>query len=92
MKIFRWNSRRKLIKENEQLREDIALLKILVKAYIRDNSKLQDDIDLLNASLDAAAADSERWKTIAHKADERRRQEYVRHMAAGDRGDRSACE
>ena len=80
------------MKENEQLREDMAVLKILVKAYIRDNSKLQEDIDLLNASLNAAAADSERWKNIAHKADERRRQEYVRHMAAGDRRDRSACE
>ena len=92
MKIFRRKSRRTLERENEELRKDIALLKILVKAYIRDNSKLQDDIDLLNASLNATSAETDRWRTIAHKADERRRQEYVRHMAAGDRGDRSACE
>jgi len=79
-------SRRQLEKELEELRNENATLKVLVRAYIQSNNRMQDEIALLNESVDCSAAEIERWKTIAHKCDERRL-EYVRNMVSGDRGD-----
>lgn len=79
-------SRRQLIKELEELRNENATLKVLVRAYIQSNNRMQDEIALLNESVNCSAAEIERWKTIAHKADERRL-EYVRHMVSANRGD-----
>ena len=76
-------SRKRLKKENEELRNELATMKVWLRAYISMAKKQQDDIDCLNASLDAAAADLERWKTIARKADERRIA-YVRSVSSAD--------
>jgi len=79
-------SRRQLIKELEELRNENATLKVLVRAYIQSNNRMQDEIAVLNESVDCSAAEIERWKEIAHKCDERRLQ-YVRHMVSADRAD-----
>lgn len=79
-------SRRQLVKELEELRNENATLKVLVRAYIQSNNRMQDEIALLNESVNCSAAEIERWKEIAHKCDERRL-EYVRHMVPADRGD-----
>ena len=71
-------TKRKLKAEIEQLKQDNATLKLLTKAYMRRTKKLEADIELLNASLDTAADEKEKWKKIAHKADERR-VNYVRN-------------
>lgn len=62
----------------EELKKDNAMLQLLIHAYMRRNRELENDIALLNASLDVLADDKEKWKKIAKKADERRR-EYVRN-------------
>lgn len=72
-------TRAKLAKENKELRNEVATLKIWLRAYRQENIKLQDDIDVLNASLNCTAAEMERWQNIARKADERRLA-YVRSM------------
>lgn len=72
-------TRSTLAKENKELRNEVATLKIWLRAYRQENIKLQDDIDVLNASLNCTAAEMERWKNIARKADERRLA-YVRSM------------
>ena len=79
-------SRRQLEKELEELRNENATLKVLVRAYIQSNNRMQDEIALLNESVDCSAAEIERWKEIAHKCDERRVQ-YVRSMVSTNRGD-----
>lgn len=79
-------SRRQLEKELEELRNENATLKVLVRAYIQSNNRMQDEIALLNESVDCSAAEMERWKEIAHKCDERRLQ-YVRSMVSTNRGD-----
>ena len=79
-------SRRQLIKELEELRNENATLKVLVRAYIQSNNRMQDEIALLNESLNCSAAEIERRKEIAHKCDERRVQ-YVRSMVHANRGD-----
>lgn len=76
-------TRKTLEAENKMLLNQLASMKVMLRAYIQSNKKLQDDIDVLNASLNAAAADMERWRSIAHKADERRR-EYVRSVSSAD--------
>lgn len=70
-------TKRTLMVQMEQLKQDNAMLKLLTKAYMRRNAQLEQDITVLNASLDAAVADMEKWKRIAHRAD-KRRIEYVR--------------
>ena len=72
-------TKRKLRQENAQLTEENTTLKTLLRAYMKSNEKLQDEVATLNASLDCTAAELERWKEIAHKADERR-VNYVRSM------------
>ena len=72
-------TKRKLRQENAQLTEENTTLKTLLRAYMKSNEKLQDEVSTLNASLDCTAAELERWKEIAHKADERR-VNYVRSM------------
>ena len=72
-------TKRKLRQENAQLTEENTTLKTLLRAYMKSNEKLQDEVATLNASLDCTAAELERWKEIAHKADERRAN-YVRSM------------
>ena len=81
-------TKRKLKAEIEQLKQDNATLRLLTKAYMRRNAKLEEDIAFLNASLDAFAADSEKWHKVARKADERRK-ELVRSMGTANCGDRS---
>ena len=76
-------TRKTLEAENKMLLNQLASMKVMLWAYMQSNKKLQDDIDVLNASLNAAAADMERWRSIAHKADERRR-EYVRSVSSAD--------
>jgi len=72
-------TKRKLRQENAQLTEENTTLKTLLRAYMKSNERLQDEVATLNASLDCTAAELERWKEIAHKADERR-VNYVRSM------------
>lgn len=72
-------TKKKLREENAQLTEENTTLKTLLRAYMKSNEKLQDEVATLNASLDCTAAELERWKGIAHKADERR-VNYVRSM------------
>ena len=72
-------TKRKLRQENAQLTEENTTLKTLLRAYMKSNEKLQDEVATLNASLDCTASELERWKEIAHKADERR-VNYVRSM------------
>ena len=72
-------TKRKLRQENAQLTEENTTLKTLLRAYMKSNERLQDEVATLNASLDCTAAELERWKEIAHKADERRAN-YVRSM------------
>jgi len=79
-------TRATLAKENEELRNENATLKVLVRAYIQSNNRMQDEIALLNESLNTTSAEIKRWQDIAHKCDERRL-EYVRHMVPADRGD-----
>lgn len=83
-------SRRQLEKELEELRNENATLKVLVRAYIQSNNRMQEEIALLNESVDCSAAEIERWKEIAHKCDERRLQ-YVRSMVSTNRGDSNPC-
>lgn len=66
-------TKKKLREENAQLTEENTTLKTLLRAYMKSNEKLQDEVATLNASLDCTAAELERWKEIAHKADEMRR-------------------
>lgn len=81
-------TRKQMKAEIERLKQDNAALRLLTKAYMRRNAKLEEDIAFMNASLDACAADSERWHKIAKKADERRR-ELVRRLGTANSGDRS---
>lgn len=67
-------TKKKLREENAKLTEENTTLKTLLRAYMKSNEKLQDEVATLNASLDCTAAELERWKGIAHKADEMRRQ------------------
>ena len=69
-------TKKKLREENAQLTEENTTLKTLLRAYMKSNEKLQDEVAMLNASLDCTAAELERWKEIAHKADEMRREEH----------------
>lgn len=69
-------TKKKLREENAQLTEENTTLKTLLRAYMKSNEKLQDEVTMLNASLDCTAAELERWKEIAHKADEMRRKEH----------------
>ena len=69
-------TKKKLREENAQLTEENTTLKTLLRAYMNSNEKLQDEVAMLNASLDCTAAELERWKEIAHKADEMRRAEH----------------
>lgn len=66
-------TKKKLREENAQLTEENTTLKTLLRAYMKSNEKLQDEVATLNASLDCTAAEMERWREIAHKADEMRR-------------------
>ena len=79
-------TKKQLKEENEKLKTEIATLNVLLRAYMQSNHKLQDDIDVLNESLNCTAADRDRWRGIAHKADERRR-EYVRNHNDTDKAD-----
>lgn len=72
-------TKRKLRKEIEDLRNELATTNVLLRAYMQSNHKLQDEVELLNESLNCTAAELERWRKLAHKADERRR-EFVRSM------------
>lgn len=75
-------TRRKLKAENKRLKEELAEVKLLLRAYMRSDREKQDVIDLLNASLDCTAAEMERWKEIAHKADERRKRYVLGNMVS----------
>ena len=70
-------TKRKLLKRIEELEQDNAFLKLMTKAYMRRNAELEKHIEFLEASINALSSESNRWKQIAHKADERRRN-YVR--------------
>ena len=70
-------TKRKLKAENERLKQDNATLKLMTKAYMRKNKELENHIEFLNASLKTVLSETNRWKDIAHKADERRRN-YIR--------------
>ena len=70
-------TKRTMLAQMERMKQDIATLRILCKAYMRRTAQLEEDIAMLNASLDCAAKEIDRWAEIAHKADERRL-EYVR--------------
>ena len=72
-------TKRKLRAEIQRLKNEVATCNVLLRAYIQSNHKLQDEVALLNESLDCTAAELERWRDIAHKADERRLN-YVRNM------------
>ena len=76
-------SRKQLLEELEQIKQDDMTLRILTKAYMRRNAELEDEIAVLNASIDCLKAEKDYWVTIAHKCDERRL-EYVRNMATRD--------
>ena len=76
-------TKKKLRKENEELRNQLATMKIWLRSYIQSNRQLQDDIDVLNASLNCTEAEAERWRSIARKADERRLA-YVRSNVSAD--------
>jgi len=70
-------SRRQIEEENEKLKNELATLRVMVRAYMQSNHRLQDEVEALNASIDILVAEKERWVQIAKKADERRL-EYVR--------------
>ena len=72
-------TKKKLKAEIQSLKKELATCNVLLRAYIQSNHKLQDEIDLLNESLNCTAAELERWRDIAHKAD-KRRLENVRNM------------
>ena len=74
-----WRKIKKLESENKELRQDASTLKLLIRSYMRSDKKLRDEIEVLNASIKALEADRDKWKGIAHKADERR-VAYVRRM------------
>ena len=70
-------SRRQIEEENEKLKNELATLRVMVRAYMQSNHRLQDEVEALNASMNILVEEKERWVQIAHKADERRL-EYVR--------------
>lgn len=70
-------TKRTMLAQMERMKQDMATLRILCKAYMRRTAQLEEDIAMLNASLDCAEKQIDRWAAIAHKADERRL-EYVR--------------
>ena len=70
-------TKKTMLAQMERMKQDIATLRILCKAYMRRNEQLEIDLATANASLDCAIAEKERWAEIAHKADERRLS-YVR--------------
>ena len=72
-------TKKKLKAEIQSLKNELATCNVLLRAYIQSNHKLQDEIDVLNESLNCTAAELERWRDIAHKAD-KRRLENVRNM------------
>lgn len=70
----------------QELKNELATANVLLRAYIQSNQKLQDEVELLNESLNIIAEDRDRWRDIAHKADERRR-DIVRNMGITARTD-----
>ena len=70
-------SRRQIEEDNEKLKNELATLRVMVRAYMQSNHRLQDEVEALNASMNILVEEKERWVQIAHKADERRL-EYVR--------------
>lgn len=77
-------TKKTLMAEIARLKQDVATLRILCKAYMRRNEQLEIDLATANAALDCAAAEKERWAEIAHKADERRL-EYVRNTGNNEK-------
>ena len=69
--------RKTLRTQIEELKHDKSVLSLLLRAYMKRAKELEKEIELLNASLDACAADRDKWKNLAHKID-KRRIEYVR--------------
>ena len=65
-------TKRKMLLQMEQMKQDIATLRTLCKAYIRKNDQLEAEIATLNAVLDCATEETERWKKIAQGGKERR--------------------
>ena len=70
----------------QELKNELATANVLLRAYIQSNQKLQDEVELLNESLNIIAEARDRWRDIAHKADERRR-DIVRNMGITARTD-----
>lgn len=65
---------KKLKAELEELKQNNAVLRLLVRAYMRRAKELEEDIAVLNASIDCLVADKERFRELARKSDERRKE------------------
>lgn len=65
---------KKLKAELEELKQNNATLRLLVRAYMRRAKELEEDIAVLNASIDCLVADKERFRELARKSDERRKE------------------
>lgn len=65
---------KKLKAELEELKQNNATLRLLVRAYMRRANELEEDIAVLNASIDCLVADKERFRELARKSDERRKE------------------
>lgn len=67
-------TRKKLLAQMEDLKQDNAVLRLLLRSYMRRNRELEEDIAVLNASIDCLVADKERYQTLLKKSDERRKE------------------
>lgn len=66
--------RKKLKAQIEDLKQDNAVLRLLLRSYMRRNRELEEDVALLNASIDCLVADKERYLELVRKSDERRKE------------------
>ena len=71
--------RRKLKEELEETKQNNAVLRLLVRAYMRRLKELEEDIAVLNASIDCLVADKERYRDMVRKSDERRKEICMRY-------------